>query len=349
MGGGGENDKQARARGRRARVRRRGTRGSAFMSQKKSALTRQRSSSSATLAPIRIDTPGLHDGGISLESPHLTGLSAAFSGGCPLDSPPSQGAFDPDAWKAQHAPSAATAIPPPVTTARPAGVSTRAISTLSGGSGGGGGGRSGEPKSPGKRKSPLVPGPIQTFSLAAGDEDVDGVPVPDSPSKRRSFERPANAPPLVDAPPVTVTDVFAPGMMRCPVFRIPCVLPLPAGVVLAFAEARQSWHDHGVIDLVCRRSEDDGYTWGTARTVCTGASIGKARLVTVGNPAAVWDGETKTVWLLFCSNLKEDQEWQIHAGQGRSLTGRQHQGLQHLGLQPPAHRAATPRAVASSA
>ena len=23
------------------------------------------------------------------------------------------------------------------------------------------------------------------------------------------------------------------------------------GVVLAFAEARQSWHDHGVIDLVC--------------------------------------------------------------------------------------------------
>ena len=152
----------------------------------KSPLTRQRSNA-ATLAPIRIDTPGLHDGGISLESPHLTGLSAAFSGGCPLDSPPSQGAFDPDAWKAQHAPSAATAIPPPVTTARPAGVSTRAISTLSGGSGGGGGGRSGEPKSPGKRKSPLVPGPIQTFSLAAGDEDVDGVPVPDSPSKRRSF------------------------------------------------------------------------------------------------------------------------------------------------------------------
>ena len=313
----------------------------------KSPLTRQRSNA-ATLAPIRIDTPGLHDGGISLESPHLTGLSAAFSGGCPLDSPPSQGAFDPDAWKAQHAPSAATAIPPPVTTARPAGVSTRAISTLSGGSGGGGGGRSGEPKSPGKRKSPLVPGPIQTFSLAAGDEDVDGVPVPDSPSKRRSFERPANAPPLVDAPPVTVTDVFAPGMMRCPVFRIPSVLPLPGGVVLAFAEARQSWNDHGVIDLVCRRSEDDGYTWGTARTVCTGASIGKARLVTVGNPAAVWDGETKTVWLLFCSNLKEDQEWQIHAGQGRSLTGRQHQGLQHLGLQPPAHRAATPRAAASS-
>jgi len=54
-----------------------------------------------------------------------------------------------------------------------------------------------------------------------------------------------------DAPPVAITDVFAPGMMRCPVFRIPCVLPLPGGVVLAFAEARQSWHDHGVIDLVC--------------------------------------------------------------------------------------------------
>ena len=232
------------------------------MSQKKSPLTRQRSSSSATLAPIRIDTPGLHDGGISLESPHLTGLSAAFSGGCPLDSPPSQGAFDPDAWKAQHAPSTATSRPPAITTARTAGVSTRAASTLSGGGGGGGGGRverqsgerSAEPKSPGKRKSPLGPGPIQTFPPAA-DEVLDAVPVPDSPSKvrRKSFERPATAPPLVepDAPPVAITDVFAPGMMRCPVFRIPCVLPLPGGVVLAFAEARQSWHDHGVIDLVC--------------------------------------------------------------------------------------------------
>ena len=100
----------------------------------------------------------------------------------------------------------------------------------------------------------MGPGPIQTFP-PAGDEALDGLPVPDSPSKarRKSFERPANAPPLVepDAPPVAITDVFAPGMMRCPVFRIPCVLPLPAGVVLAFAEARQSWHDHGVIDLVC--------------------------------------------------------------------------------------------------
>ena len=99
--------------------------------------------------------------------------------------------------------------------------------------------------------------------------------------------------------------------------------------------------------------------------MCSGASIGKARLVTVGNPAAVWDGATETVcllfcsnlegdlwvrvrvrvrvgfgrrlslrrlthpnpnpnqvWLLFCSNLKEDQEWQIHARQGRDSEGR---------------------------
>ena len=38
---------------------------------------------------------------------------------------------------------------------------------------------------------------------------------------------------------------------------------------------------------VCRRSEDDGYTWGTARTVCSGASIGKARLVTEGDQLTV--------------------------------------------------------------
>ena len=28
------------------------------------------------------------------------------------------------------------------------------------------------------------------------------------------------------------------------------------------------------------------------------------------------------MWLLFCSNLKEDQEWQIHARQGRDSEGR---------------------------
>ena len=45
--------------------------------------------------------------------------------------------------------------------------------------------------------------------------------------------------------------------------------------------------------------------------------IGAARNATVGNPTAVYDATTKTVWLLLCSNNAADAEWQIHAREGK--------------------------------
>lgn len=51
-------------------------------------------------------------------------------------------------------------------------------------------------------------------------------------------------------------------------YRIPALAVTKAGTLLAFAEARQNGHkDHGDIDLVVKRSEDGGRTWGEAITV----------------------------------------------------------------------------------
>lgn len=51
-------------------------------------------------------------------------------------------------------------------------------------------------------------------------------------------------------------------------YRIPAITVTKAGTLLAFAEARQGSHkDHGDIDLVVKRSEDGGRTWGEAITV----------------------------------------------------------------------------------
>lgn len=168
--------------------------------------------------------------------------------------------------------------------------------------------------------SPQVDAPA-----AADDSDGDESDRPSSPPKRRSFARePASAlpPPPVEESVVHVVDLFSPGMLRVPVFRIPSLLPLPVGsrgdgVVLAFAEARPALHDSGVIDLVMRRSTDRGVTWGAARVVVEGGMMGSANGATVGNPTAVYDSKTETVWLLLCSNHADDAEWMIHAREGK--------------------------------
>ena len=46
-------------------------------------------------------------------------------------------------------------------------------------------------------------------------------------------------------------------------FRIPVIIRTGDGTLIAFAEARRhDKRDNGDIDLVMRRSEDDGHTWG---------------------------------------------------------------------------------------
>ncbi|KAL3897195.1 MAG: hypothetical protein SGPRY_013102 [Prymnesium sp.] len=123
-------------------------------------------------------------------------------------------------------------------------------------------------------------------------------------------------------PKCRVVDVFCPGMLRTPVFRIPSVLPLPAGsgghgIVLAFAEGRPGLHDAGRIDLVMRRSTDGGVTWAAPRAIVRGHMLSEhGGQATVGNPTAIFDATTGRVLLLLCSNHPDDAEWMIHAREG---------------------------------
>ena len=100
-------------------------------------------------------------------------------------------------------------------------------------------------------------------------------------------------------------------------FRIPALLPLPDGIVLAFAEARPALHDSGAIDLVIRRSTNNGERWASPRVVASSELLGRPRLATVGNPCPVYDRTTNTVWMLITSNHADDAEWMIHARTGK--------------------------------
>lgn len=81
-------------------------------------------------------------------------------------------------------------------------------------------------------------------------------------------------------------------------YRIPALVVCRSGRVLAFCEARRdSCHDYGKIDLMLRRSDDGGLTWG--EPVVLAAEDGD---VTMGNPCPIVDRDTGTVHLLYCRN-----------------------------------------------
>jgi len=69
--------------------------------------------------------------------------------------------------------------------------------------------------------------------------------------------------PVLAPPPVepAATDVFVGGTDGYPAYRIPSLLRTQSGVLLAFAEGRQSLNDHSQNDIVLRRSADAGATW----------------------------------------------------------------------------------------
>jgi len=50
---------------------------------------------------------------------------------------------------------------------------------------------------------------------------------------------------------------------------------------------------------------------------CGAVRCAQANCATVGNPTALFDAHTETVWLLLCSNHADDAEWMIHAREGK--------------------------------
>ncbi|MCX5069031.1 exo-alpha-sialidase [Micromonospora lupini] len=87
-------------------------------------------------------------------------------------------------------------------------------------------------------------------------------------------------------------------------YRIPAMVKSAAGSLLAFAEARKSpsCADRGDIDLVVRRSTNNGRTWGPIRVVLTGSDTDADAPFTRGNAAPVVDETTGQIFLISTSN-----------------------------------------------
>ena len=103
--------------------------------------------------------------------------------------------------------------------------------------------------------------------------------------------------------------VFQKGEDGYACFRIPAIVRASNGHLLAFAEARKNGcSDTGDIDLVLKKSVDQGKTWGPLSVVWDdGANV-------CGNPVPMLDRATGRLVLVACWNLGEDTEKQIMEG-----------------------------------
>jgi sialidase-1 len=94
--------------------------------------------------------------------------------------------------------------------------------------------------------------------------------------------------------------------------RIPSLTLTRSNTLLAFCEGRKAGVlDTGAIDLVCKRSEDNGKTWSEATVVWTDGPN------TCGNPCVVVDQQTGTIWLMMTHNLGCDGEPAIIEGKAK--------------------------------
>lgn len=81
-----------------------------------------------------------------------------------------------------------------------------------------------------------------------------------------------------------VVPVFISGTEGHKIYRIPAIVQLPKGDILAFAEGRvNGGNDFGDINLVMKKSNDGGKTWSAIKTIVDFDSL------QAGNPAPVVD------------------------------------------------------------
>jgi sialidase-1 len=109
--------------------------------------------------------------------------------------------------------------------------------------------------------------------------------------------------------PATSVTVFAQGESGYDTFRIPAVVAAANGTLLAFAEGRRgSANDAGDVDLVLKRSSDDGATWSPLQVLADdGANF-------VGNPSPVVDASTGRISVLATHKHGGDDEIEIVTG-----------------------------------
>jgi len=108
---------------------------------------------------------------------------------------------------------------------------------------------------------------------------------------------------------VRETTLFESGAGGYDTYRIPAIVTTKRGVVLAFCEGRKDGQgDAGNIDLLLRRSMDQGETWGPVQVVVDDGDK------TCGNPCPIVDHESGDVVLLITTNGGADAELKIQMG-----------------------------------
>jgi sialidase-1 len=138
---------------------------------------------------------------------------------------------------------------------------------------------------------------------------------------RRQFLKSASvaavSPPLVfkpDEPPSPVKiDLFEADKDGYKLYRIPGIVVTKKGTVLAYCEARKTGKsDWDTIDIMLRRSVDNGRTWGSPRRIADVAGPKSKNAValernqanpedvTYNNPVAIADQQTGALHFLFC-------------------------------------------------
>ena len=99
------------------------------------------------------------------------------------------------------------------------------------------------------------------------------------------------------------TPVFVGGTDGYHTYRIPALVVSKKGTLLAFCEGRKTGRsDHGDLDLVLKRSTDDGKTWG--KQILVHEEGGESK-ITIGNPCPVVDQSTGFIWMSLCRNNKK--------------------------------------------
>jgi len=100
--------------------------------------------------------------------------------------------------------------------------------------------------------------------------------------------------------------IFESGTEGYACYRIPAIVTTTDGIILAFAEARKNGcSDTGDIDLVMKRSRDQGKTWSRLQVIWDDEAN------VCGNPAPVVDQVTGAIHLLATWNLGKDHEREI--------------------------------------
>src|SRR5436190_23609035 len=97
--------------------------------------------------------------------------------------------------------------------------------------------------------------------------------------------------------------VFKSGQDGYHTYRIPTIVRANNCELLAFAEGRKNnTSDHGDIDIVLKRSSDNGQSWGPLELVQDETSDPTAK-VWIGNPTPVVDQTDQNhpgrIWLVF--------------------------------------------------